>query len=173
MPLPTTPAASPRYVFDALGHIGLDQCTSMFARCLLGCPRYAPALFGIRSPARTRPTGQTGSSRHVLAWFGSSSKMRIELSSGLLIRVACIQFYCGAPILTCGYPVFGLSFRARFVPVLASCSLACFPARRASLSILARIGLFQHGSAPAPTLRSVRSAGRRLDGSPYCSSGCI
>jgi hypothetical protein len=38
MPLPTTPAASPRYVFDALGHIGLDQCTSMFARMPPVCP---------------------------------------------------------------------------------------------------------------------------------------
>jgi hypothetical protein len=40
---------------DALGHSGLDQCTSMFAPCLLGrpgTPRYAPALPGIRSAVR-------------------------------------------------------------------------------------------------------------------------
>jgi hypothetical protein len=53
----------------------------MFARM----PRYTPAAPGIRSAAQMRPTGQNGSSRHVLALFDSSSSRINELSSGLLI----------------------------------------------------------------------------------------
>jgi hypothetical protein len=59
----------------------IDVC-SMFARM----PRYTPAQPGIHSAARMRPTGQNGSSRHVLPLFDSRSRRRIECRSGLLIR---------------------------------------------------------------------------------------
>src|ERR1700722_13386534 len=76
----------------------IDVC-SMFARM----PRYAPAPSGIRGTARTRATGQTGSSRHVLVLFDSSSRRIIELSSGLLIRGFGVQVPGGAPVLTWPY----------------------------------------------------------------------
>ncbi len=38
IPLPTMATASPFHGPVALGHIGLDLCTPMFAPCLLGCP---------------------------------------------------------------------------------------------------------------------------------------
>ena len=58
-----------------------DGC-SMVARM----PRYAPAASGIRRAPRIPATGQNGSSRHMLAFFDSSSRRISEQSSGLLIR---------------------------------------------------------------------------------------
>ena len=60
--------------------IRIDVC-SMFARM----PRYTPAASGIRSAPRIPAAGQTGSSRHVLAFHNSSSRRINEQSSGLLI----------------------------------------------------------------------------------------
>ena len=84
-------------------HSGLDQCASMFAPCLLGCPgtpRYDPVSAERRGH---RATGQNGSSRHVIALFGSSSRRINEQSSGLLIRGFGVQIPGGAPGLTWSY----------------------------------------------------------------------
>jgi hypothetical protein len=67
-------------------HDGLDQCASMFAPCLLGCPGTPRQHPVSAAPCGYRATAQNGSSRHVLALFDISSKRRIECRSGLLIR---------------------------------------------------------------------------------------
>src|SRR5277367_1727166 len=92
---------------------------SMFARM----PRYGPAPPGIRSEARIRATGQNGSSRHVLAFFDSSSRRINEQSSGLLIRGFGVQVPGGAPVLTWGFIKTRSSFRVRFVLMFAPCLL--------------------------------------------------
>ena len=83
---------------------------SMFARM----PRYAPAASGIRSAAGMRAAGQNGSCRHVLAWFGSSSRRINEQSSGLLIRGFGVRVPGGAPVLTWHYIYFGWLRDGRF-----------------------------------------------------------
>ena len=126
------------------------------------------ARYGHRSACRDPGKMPSGHPAPPTPHSGCPSTQAL-VTSGLLIRAACIQFFCAAPILTCGYAISGLSFCARFVPVLAPCSLACFrPAGRGCQ--FWSIGLSQHGSAPAPTLRNVRGAGSRLDGPPHCSS---
>jgi hypothetical protein len=75
-----------------------DVC-SMFART----PRYAPAPSGIRTESRFPTTGQNGSSRHVLALHGTSSRRISEQSSGLLIRGFGVQVPGGAPVMTWPY----------------------------------------------------------------------
>src|SRR6266516_3903575 len=68
----------------------------MFARM----PRYAPAAPGIRSAAPMSAAGRNGSSRHALALLDSSSRIRIEFRSGLLIRGFGVRVPGGAPALT-------------------------------------------------------------------------
>jgi hypothetical protein len=65
-------------------HDGIDQCASMFAPCLLGCPGTPRQHPVSAAPCGYRATAQNGSSRHVLALFDISSKRRIECRSGLL-----------------------------------------------------------------------------------------
>jgi hypothetical protein len=84
----------------------IDVC-SMFARM----PRYGPAQPGIRSAARMRATGRNGSSRHVLEFFDSSSRIIIELSSGLSIRRFGVQVPGGTPVLTWPYSSRAIRFR--------------------------------------------------------------
>ena len=55
-------------------HDGLDQCASMFAPCLLGCPGTPRQHPVSAAPYGYRATAQNGSSRHVLALFDISSK---------------------------------------------------------------------------------------------------
>ena len=80
-------------------------------------PRYGPAPPGIRSEARMRATGQSGSSRHVLALFDSSSRRINEQSSGLLIRGFGVQVPGGAPVLTWGFVAPGRFFVSVFCHV--------------------------------------------------------
>jgi len=65
---------------------GLDLYPPMVAPWLLGCPgthRHNPLR---RERHGMKPTGQNGRPWHVPALLDSSSKRKIELSSGLLIR---------------------------------------------------------------------------------------
>jgi len=98
--------------------VRIDVC-SMFARM----SRYAPALLGIRSAARMRAAGRSGSSWYVLALFDSSSKRISEQSSGLLIRGFGVRVPGGAPVLTWGFIAPGHFLCVRFVPMLAPRSL--------------------------------------------------
>jgi hypothetical protein len=91
-----------------------DVC-SMFARM----PRYALAPSGTRSAAWIRATGQTGSSRHVLALFGSSSRRKSEQRSGILIRGFGVQVPGGAPALIWHYTRFGRPRGGRFGAMFA------------------------------------------------------
>lgn len=66
--------------------IGLDQCAPMLARCLLGCPGtpWHASASGIReNGAAIRTAGQNGSSRHLVAFFDSSSRGLFKHRSGL------------------------------------------------------------------------------------------
>jgi hypothetical protein len=130
---------------------------SMFARM----PRYGPAPPGIRSEARMRATGQSGSSRHVLALFGSSSRRINEQSSGLLIRGFGVQVPGGASVLAWGFTAPGRFFRVRFVHIFAPWLLARTDPAIRVLSKTARsapdAGGIHPGTAPHRTASEPRS----------------
>ena len=81
------------------GSNGLDQCAPMVARRLLGRPgtaRHSPVRLESAEQRRHGTAGQNDSSWHVLPLFDSSSKRRIELSSGFLI---CAVHWAASPLL--------------------------------------------------------------------------
>jgi hypothetical protein len=106
---------------------GLDQCASVFAPCLLGCPGTPRQHPVSAAPCGYRATAQNGSSRRVLALSDISSKIRIECRSELLIREFGVRVPGGAPVLTWGFTTPGRFSWLLFVPVFGPCLLpACF-----------------------------------------------
>ena len=132
--------------------VRIDVC-SMFARTSW----YAPALLGIRSAARMRAAGRSGSSWHVLALFDSSSRRISEQSSGLLIRGFGVRVPGGAPVLTWGFTAPGHFLCARFVPMFAPCLHACTDPAIRGLSKTAHPAPDAGACAPEPR----RPSGRR------------
>ena len=131
-----------------IGPFCSDAC-SMFART----SRYAPSVRGTRRSPQTRAAVQNGRSRHVPASLGTVAEIKIEPSSGLLIRGFGVQVPGGAPVLTWGFTAPGLFPCVRSVPMFAPCLLArTDPAIR---------GLSKAGH-PAPDAEAFAAKPRRL-----------
>jgi hypothetical protein len=84
-------------------------------------PRYGLAASGTRSAQRIPATVQNGSSRHVLAFFDSSSTRINEHRSGLLIRGFGVRVPGGAPGLSRHYMCLLLLFSGLVGPGWVRC----------------------------------------------------